>query len=470
MDTTSRSSAGRLRALMRHELRGTGHSSGLAKVCWRTTMMAVRGRVAPLSVRPFGRLLFSYTLNELGDSIGIVALAVLVYDRTEAVAPTAAFFFAAKFLPALLAPVLTARLDQVAVRRSLPALYVGEALVFAALALIAHGDFLLGLVLVLGLLDGALALTGRALTRGAVAAILQPAGLLREGNALLNIGFAIATVGGSALGGLLISQIGISTALLVDAWSFLAIALLLAITRGLPAVKVAREPFRERLNAGLRFARTNGLVRLLLIGEALALIMFTLVIPIEVIYAKESLGTTSAGFGILLASWGAGIVVGSLIYLLVKQRSAFGLIVVSTAAVGLAYLGMASADTLFLACLASIVGGAGNGVQWISVLTALQEATPADYQARVVGLLESLGAAMPGVGYVLGGALVALGSPRTAYAFAGAGVLLLVLAALLLRSRLSAGARAQARFAANGTAGEIQLPEPTRGAATRQGT
>ena len=58
-------------------------------------------------------------------------------------APTAAFFFAAKFLPALLAPMLTARIDQLSVRRSLPALYVLEALVFAALALIADGDFVL---------------------------------------------------------------------------------------------------------------------------------------------------------------------------------------------------------------------------------------------------------------------------------------------------------------------------------------
>jgi MFS family permease len=434
-------------------------------------MMAVRGRLAPVAVRPFGRLLFSYTLNELGDSVGIVALAVLVYDRTEAVAPTAAFFFAAKFLPALVAPALTARLDQVAVRRSLPALYVVEALVFAALALVAHGDFILVLVLALGLLDGAFALTARALTRGAVAATLQPAGLLKEGNALLNVGFAVSTVGGSALGGLLIAELGVSTALLVDAWSFLAIALLLAVTRGLPAPAVEREPFRERFNAGLRFARTNVLVRLLLIGEAAALILFTLVIPIEVIYAKESLGTTSAGFGILLASWGAGIVVGSLVYLLVKQRSALGLIVVSTAAVGLAYLGMATADTLVLACLASIVGGAGNGVQWISVVTALQEATPPDYQARIVGLLESLGAAMPGVGFVLGGALVAIGSPRTAYAFAGAGVLLLVVVGFLLRTRIAAGAAARPRFVVKEPgAGDIPLPETTRGAATRQGT
>jgi MFS family permease len=402
----------------------------------------------PLAVRPFGRLLGSYTLNELGDSIGLVALAILVYDRTEAVAPTAAFFLAAKFLPALVAPPLTARLDQIALRRSLPALYLAEALVFAALALIADGTFVLALVLVLGLLDGALAITARGLTRGAVAALLKPAGQLKHGNALMNIGFALSSVGGAALAGLLISQFGLSTALLADAGTFLAIAVVLAFTRGLPAARVEREPWRERFGAGIRFARSHVVVRLLLVGEAVALILFTLVIPIEVIYAKESLETTNAGFGILLASWGAGIVVGSLIFLISRRRRPFTLIVMSTAAIGVAYLGLATADTLLVACLFSLVGGAGNGVQWIAVVTALQEATPNDYQARIVGLLESLAAAMPGVGYLLGGALVAIGSPRTAYAVAGAGVLALVLAAVLVRARLveAEPARRRPRF------------------------
>jgi hypothetical protein len=392
-----------------------------------------RGRFAPLAVRPFDRLLASYTLNELGDSVGVVALAVLVYDRTQAVAPTTAFFVAAKFLPALVAPALTARFDQIALRRSLPALYTVEALVFGALALIADGDFVLALVLALGLIDGALAITGRALTRGAVATVLQPSGLLREGNALMNIGFAVSSVGGAALGGLLISEFGLATALLADAASFLAIAVLLGLTRGLPAARVDREPWRERFGAGMRFASTHAPVRLLLLGEAVALVLFTLVIPIEVIYAKESLGTSDAGFGILLASWGAGIVVGSLVFLLVRRRSPLGLIIASTALIGLAYVGLATADTLLVACLLSILGGAGNGVQWISVVTALQEMTPADYQARIVSLLESLGAAMPGIGFLIGGALTAIGSPRTAYAVAGAGVLALVLGALLLR-------------------------------------
>jgi predicted MFS family arabinose efflux permease len=425
----------------------------------------VRGRFAPLAVRPFSRLLASYTVNELGDAVGIVALAILVYDRTQAVAPTAAFFIAAKFLPALMAPALTARLDQISLRRSLPGLYLVEAAAFAALALIASGDFVLPLVLALGLLDGALAITGRGLTRGAVASVLQPAGLLKEGNALMNIGFAVASVGGAALGGLLIAEFGLSTALFADAASFAAIAVILAFTRGLPQVSMEREPWRQRFGAGMRFASRVPMVRLLLFGQAMALILFTVVVPIEVIYAKESLDASDAGFGILLASWGAGIVVGSLVYLLIRQRSALGLIVISTALIGVAYLGLATAESLLVACLISVVGGAGNGVQWISVVTTLQEITPIDYQARIVGLLESLGAAMPGVGYLIGGALVALGSPRTAYAVAGIGVLVLVLGALVTRPSL-ARRPAQRRRAA----GDRPLPEPLAPAATLEPT
>jgi predicted MFS family arabinose efflux permease len=403
----------------------------------------VRRRLEPLAVRPFGRLLGSYTLNELGDSVGLVALAVLVFDRTEAVAPTAAFFLAAKFLPALIAPALTANLDRFALRKTLPGIYVLEAAAFAGLAYFAADDrFVLAAVLVLGLIDGMLAITGRGLTRGAVAAVLQPQGLLSSGNALMNLGFAVSSVGGAALGGLLIAEIGVSSALLVDAASFLVIAVVLGVTANLPSARSeGHQRWLDRFRDGLAYARSSMHVRLLLIGQSLALILFTLVVPIEVIYAKETLGTTSAGFGILLAAWGVGILLGSLLFLWLKNRSGFGLLLFSSAAVGLAYLGMASAQTLLFACLMSVVGGAGNGVQWVAVMTALQESTPPEYQARVSGLMESIGAAMPGVGFLIGGVIVELASPRTAYTVAGIGVMALVVAAALLKPAYERGAR-----------------------------
>ena len=71
-------------------------------------------RLEPLGVRPFARLLLTYTVNELGDAVGMVALALLVFDRTHEVAPTAGFFLIAKFLPAFFATGLTAQVDRVA--------------------------------------------------------------------------------------------------------------------------------------------------------------------------------------------------------------------------------------------------------------------------------------------------------------------------------------------------------------------
>ena len=123
----------------------------------------------------------------------------------------------------------------------------------------------------------------------------------------------------------------------------------------------------------------------------------------------------------------------SLLFLGLKNRSGFGVIVIASAAVGLAYLGMAAAGTLLVACLMSVVGGAGNGIQWVAVMTALQNATPPEYQARVSGLLESVGAALPGVGFLLGGIIAGLTSPRTAFVVAGAGIMALVLIALAAR-------------------------------------
>jgi len=395
-----------------------------------------------LGVPGFRRLAFSYSVNELGDNLGAVALAILVFDETSSAVAVAAVLLAAKVVPAFLAPAVTARLDQTAVRRSLPVLYLAEALVFALLALIA-GAFWLPAVLGLAMVDGTLALTGRGLSRAAAAAVLQPAGLLREGNSLLNVSFAVTSAGGPALGGLITALGGPASALGLDAASFLIAAI---VMRGAPDATFAGEdadadaPWLARLRSGIRYVLGEPRVRLLVLGQAAALVFFYLVIPIEVVYAKRTLAAGDLGYGLLLAAWGGGIVIGSAVYPRVTHRPLGLLIALSTAAIGAAYLGLAVAPTIGVACGVSVIGGLGNGVQWVAVVTAVQEAVAPHLQARVVGLLESIAAATPGVGFVLGGALTALGSPRLAYAVAGAGVLM-VLAVMLVGVRQRARGR-----------------------------
>ncbi len=166
-------------------------------------------------------------------------------------------------------------------------------------------------------------------------------------------------------------------------------------------------------------------MRRLVTAQGAALVFFTLIAPIEVVYATRTLDAGTLGYGILLGSWGVGMLVGAAEFARRREGSMALLLGASTAAVGIGYLGMAAAPGIVVACAASVVGGIGNGVQWVAHLTALQERTPPGLQARIGGLMESIGAAAPGLGYLLGGLLTAAVSTRLAFVVAGAGALLL---------------------------------------------
>ena len=63
-------------------------------------------------------------------------------------------------------------------------------------------------------------------------------------------------------------------------------------------------------------------------------------------------------------------------------------------------------------------------MQWAPLISAVQRLTPPHLHGRVMGALESLGALCPALGLPLGGALVALSSPRTAFLVVGVGAAL----------------------------------------------
>jgi MFS family permease len=388
----------------------------------------------PLRRPDFRRLALSYAVNELGDWLGIVALSVLVFEQTDSAMATALLFLGTGFLPALLTPVVVARLERPPPRFVLPAIYAGEAAAFGALALLA-GHFSLAAVVVVATVDGALALTARSLTRAVSAAMLEPAGELRAGNAILNVAFTGGAAVGPAVGGLVVAGFGAQTALLLDAVSFYAIAWILLGARRLPYAEPEPGQLREQVRAGLGYISGNVTLRRLLAAQATALVFFSAVIPIEVIYAKETLGAGDTGYGLMLGSWGGGMVLGSVVFAMLRRASLPLLLFFSTLAIGAGYLGMAAAGTLAVACAAAALGGAGNGVQWVAVISSVQELTTQTMQARVIGVLESLGAATPGIGYVLGGLIASGFDPRATFLVAGIGVVAIAMVTAPLLGR-----------------------------------
>ena len=71
----------------------------------------------------------------------------------------------------------------------------------------------------------------------------------------------------------------------------------------------------------------------------MAFVFFALVIPIEVVFAIETLDAGDAGYGALLASWGAGMVIGSFAFAGLGSVPLPVLLALSTLAIGAAYLG-----------------------------------------------------------------------------------------------------------------------------------
>jgi predicted MFS family arabinose efflux permease len=389
----------------------------------------------PLRRPPFRRLAISFAVNEMGDWVGIIALSVLVYELTGSAMATAALFLGTGFLPALTTPFFVARLERPPPRFVLPTIYAAEAAAFCALALLA-AHFSLAAIVVIAAVDGALALTAKTLTRAVTAAMLEPEGELRAGNAVLNIAFTGGAAAGPALAGGVVAALGIQSALLLDAASFFLIACIVLGAKPLPQAESEPEAsLRERVLAGLDYIRGNSTLRRLLIAEAGAFVFFSLVIPIEVIYAQQELGLSAAGYGLMVDAWGVGMVLGSIVFARLRRAPLPALLFFSTVAIGAAYFGLAVSQTLVAACAASALGGAGNGIQWVTMVSAVQELTTPSMQARVLGTLESAVSASPGIGFVLGGLIVSQWSTRVAFVVAGLGVMVIVVIAALSLGR-----------------------------------
>lgn len=445
----------------------------------------------PLSSPRLRRILAAYTINRLGTWFGLLALLIAVYDHTHSSLAVAGLLLAGQALPAFVVPGVVARVEASARRRELSALYMFEAVTTAALAVLLW-HFWLPAVLLLVALDGTAALAASALLRaevaraardhaeGSEAADGQDVGsnaagsetggsktlgseaeareeraheAERKANAALNVAFSTTFVLGPALGGAVVAAAGAPAALFIDVGSFaLCGAMLLDLH---PHVEEAGgDSVRARLGAAWRHINDAPSLRALLATETVALVFFESAGPIEVTYAKATLHAGDGGLGALLTAWGAGGVLGSVAFARFVRRPLGIMLGIGALAIGIAYLGFAAAPSLAPACVAAFVGGIGNGLQWPSLISLVQRMTPPRLHGRLMGAVESLGSLCLAFGLMLGGALTALSSPRTAFYVVGAGAVASTAAFLRLSRRGLQAAVESAETSAEASAGD----------------
>jgi MFS family permease len=367
------------------------------------------------SVTEFRVFWLAQALSVAGDRLALVALALLVYDRTHSPLLTATAY-AAGFLPWVVGGVLFGAVADRWPRREV---MVGCDLARAALVAVmaVPGLPLLALVALL------VAVTSLAPPFESARSSLLPDILDGDrytvGLAVVQTTFRAAMVLGYAAGGVAVAVIGPRPALALDAATFVASAALVRYgiqRRPAAARREARRPAAD-IAAGARLVGTDRALRtLMLLGWLVA--FYAVPEAVAAPYASE-LGGGAAAVGLILAASAFGGVLAAPVFMRLvtppERLRLMGPLAVATCAL----LTLCLARPPLPAVLAILAASGACGVYQIAANAAFMIRVPAPRRGQAFGLVMSGIFAGQGVAFIVAGAAAEVISPPVVVAIAG---------------------------------------------------
>ncbi len=351
------------------------------------------------------RLLFLATaLSSVGTYLAAVALTVHIQDLTGS-GRWVALLLVADFLPVVIIGLLLGPLlDRLQRRRLMIGADLVRLGVFAALPFVERPALIVALAAVNGVATG--------FFRPAVFAGLPNLvddDDLDHANSLLSTMENLAwLIGPVAAAGVLVVA-GTDAAYGLNAATFLVSALILsrlAASRFQSEIPLSRGHLRDVRDGISLVLRTPALLTVLIVWT-LASIGSAGINVGEVFFAKDVLGAGTFGFGLVVASTGAGLVVGGLsapaVIRTIGVRAAYG---GSIAWMGLGFLAVSRAPTLAVAAPLIALATIGNGCALVCNQLLVQRGAPDTMRGRAIAVLMSVyfavqGLAMAGAGWLI---------------------------------------------------------------------
>jgi MFS family permease len=361
-----------------------------------------------------------------------VALTIDVWDRTQS-GTWVAWLLIADFLPSIaIGLLLGALLDRLSRRRLMVAADIARFGVFSALPFTTDAWQIVALATVAGFATG--------FFRPAVYAGLPNLVDDRDlpgANSLLQGVENLSLVLGPLAGGLLVAGTGPDTAYWINAATFLvSAAFVVRIPVGLlQAAAAPSEGHLRDLAAGFALVRRSRALATVLLAWGLAMFAVAGVNVAEVALAKDAFDAGDFGYGLMLGATGVGLVLGSLYASTALERRHIGN--VYGTALGLLAFGYACAaisPDVWIASLALVLSGGGNGVALVCNALLVQRGVPDALRGRAFTLLMSSNFAVLGAGMLIAGPLIDAIGPRWVWA-AAAGIMALAAVLGLLLAR-----------------------------------
>jgi MFS family permease len=375
--------------------------------------------------------------SALGTGAGYVALLLIAEDRFAS-AWAVSLVLTADLVPAmLLGPIFGAAADRWSRKRCAILGDLLRAVAFGGIVLVDSFEATLAFALIAG--------TGTGLfTPAALAALPSVVDDKRRVPAASALYGVVADLGftlGPAAAAAVLALGGADTLLLANAATFAVSGLLLAPLRfgktpeksldTLPAslLREARE--------GMRATAGMPAVRVVLLASSVALFGAGLFNVSELFFAIEDIGTSKAGFAVLVACFGAGFICGSLagaaggLAPFLKRRYLIGLLVF-----GGGFCAIGAVDAFILALAAFTAAGFGNGLMLVYERLLIQASVADGLVGRVFGVRDALTAWAYAAAFLAAGALLEVIGPRELILAAGGiGLVAYAVSAFALRDK-----------------------------------
>jgi MFS family permease len=364
--------------------------------------------------RDLGIVAAAALASATGDLAAVSALAVHLQRETGSGVVVAALFAANWLALAVGAPWGGALADRRDARRLLAVASILQAALCVALAGTTGTAGVLGLTALLGV-GAAVAVPAEFALVGTIAAAGGGAG---SANARVetarNLGYALGPLAGAGC----VAAAGVSAALLLDAASFV----LVAVAAG--ALRERRRPApvgpKPRARDGVTLILADRTLRITVAALVGSLLAMSASISADVFFAS-SLGHGAWGLGLLLTGWTTGMVAGALA---AGPRIPPRLLAVAAVAAaglqGAGKLGAAAIGLLLPALLLYAVGGAVHGVKNVAARTLIHERIHPSAHGRAFAAYAAMRNGGELAALALGGVLVDAAGGRGTLVLSGA--------------------------------------------------
>ncbi|GAA4550140.1 MFS transporter [Amycolatopsis samaneae] len=273
---------------------------------------------------------------------------------------------------------------------------------------------------------------------------------LRRANSWLR---GAQTVGEGFLGppvGSALFALGRMVPFAADAVSFVLSAVLIRTLPPAPPADEARSPLWTAAREGARYLVRDRLLLGLALRPAVGNLAFAAVSAVMVLYARDALHLSAAGYGVLLATEAVGGLLGAILAGPLERLLGTGGALTATAAIeAAAVLGMGLAPTALVAGAAYAVCGCGMAATMVLGPSVRQAIVPERLLGRVVAASRLVAVSAGPVGALLGGWLAGAAGVRAPYV-AGAAVLATM---TIVTASMTSNRKVEAALAAASAAG-----------------